>query len=72
MIIRNGSRNATASKMEHFVILVKGFQPSTIITKSSILDVPAVFNSPQRSDKIFLVLGLVLLSFSEMFVRFYF
>ena len=44
--IRGGSRTAAASKMEHFVILVNGFQPVTIITKYAILDVAAVLYPP--------------------------
>ena len=32
--------------MERFVILVNGFQPLTIITKRSILDVAAVLDPP--------------------------
>ena len=42
---RGGSRTA-ASKMELFVIIVDGFQPLTIITKSSILDVAAILDPP--------------------------
>ena len=34
-----GSRIAATSKMEHFVIIVNGWKPLTIIRKSSILDV---------------------------------
>ena len=41
-IITGGSRTTAASKMEHFVIMVNGWKPLTIITKSSILDVAAV------------------------------
>ena len=37
---------AATSKMERFVIIVKGFQPLTIITKRSILDFAAVFDPP--------------------------
>ena len=37
---------AAAFKMELFVIIVNGFQPLTIIRKSSILDVAAVLNPP--------------------------
>ena len=37
--IRGGSRAAATLKIEHFVIIVSGFQPLTIITKPSILDV---------------------------------
>ena len=32
----DGSRTAATSQMEHFVIIVNGFQPLTIITKYSI------------------------------------
>ena len=39
--LRGGSRAPVTSKMECFVIIVNGFQPLTIITKSSILDVAA-------------------------------
>ena len=39
-----GSRTAATSKMERFVIIVNGFQPLTIITKRSILDVAAVLD----------------------------
>ena len=45
-MIRGGSRTATTSKMEHFVIIVNGWKPLTIITKSSILDVAAVLGPP--------------------------
>ena len=37
---------AATSKMERFVIIVNGFQPLTIVTKRSILDVAAVLDSP--------------------------
>ena len=50
MIIINGfrgvSRSAATSKMERFVIIVNGFQPLTIITKPSILDVAAALDPP--------------------------
>ena len=39
-----GCRTAATSKMERFVIIVNGFQPSTIITKRSILYVAAVLD----------------------------
>ena len=39
-----GSKAAAASKIEHFVIIVNGFQPLTIITKRSILDVAAALD----------------------------
>ena len=44
--IRGGSRTAATSKMEHFVIIVNGWKPLTIITKRSILDVAAVLDQP--------------------------
>ena len=34
--------------MERFVIIVNGFQPLTIITKRSILDVAAALDPPLR------------------------
>ena len=43
---RGGSRAAAASKMECFVTIVNGFQPLTIITKHSILNVAAALDSP--------------------------
>ena len=45
-IMRGESRAAATSKMERFVIIVNGFQPLTIITKRSILDVAAVLGPP--------------------------
>ena len=44
--MRGGSRTAATSKMKHFVIIVNGFQPLTIITKHSILDIAAVLDLP--------------------------
>ena len=41
---RGGSRAAARSKMECFVIIANGFQPLTIITKRSILDVAAALD----------------------------
>ena len=65
--IRGESRTAAASKMEHFVIILNGQKPLTVITKSSILDVAAVldpslitqiyFNyNPLQADVLFLYL----------------
>ena len=45
-MIRGRSRAAATSKMERFVIIVNGFQPLTIITKRSILDVAAALDPP--------------------------
>ena len=44
--IRGGSRTAAIFKMEVFVIIVNGFQPLTIITKCSMVDVAAVLDPP--------------------------
>ena len=43
---RGGSRTAATSEMEHFVIIVNGWKPLTIITKCSILDVAAALDPP--------------------------
>ena len=43
---RDGSRAAATSKMERSVIIVNSFQPLTIITKDSILDVAAALDPP--------------------------
>ena len=43
---RGGSRTAATSKLEHFVIIVNGWKPLTIITKSSLLDAAAVLDPP--------------------------
>ena len=40
--LRGGSRTAATCKVELFVIIVNGWKPVTIITKSSTLDVAAV------------------------------
>ena len=47
--------------MERFVIIVNGFQPLTIITKRSILDVEAVLDPPLSIKLIGIVLILVFL-----------
>ena len=56
---RGGSRTAATSKMDHFVIIVNGWKPLIIITKSSIFDVAAVLDphlidvdSPYKNPKI--------------------
>ena len=43
-LLRGGSRAAATSKMDCFVIIVNGFQPLTIITKPSSLDVEAALD----------------------------
>ena len=47
---RGGSRTAATSKMEGFLIIVKGWKPLSIITKRSILDVAAVLDPPLQCD----------------------
>ena len=47
---RGESRTAATSKMERFVIIVNGFQPLTIITKHSILDVAAALDPQLGKD----------------------
>ena len=46
MLNRGISRLAATSKVEHFVIIVNGWKPIIIITKSSILDVATVLDPP--------------------------
>ena len=46
--IRGGSRTVRTSKVERFVMIVNSFQPLTIITKRSILDVAAVLDPPLK------------------------
>ena len=46
MEVKGGSRAAAASKMERFLIIVKGWKPLTIITKRSILEVAAALDLP--------------------------
>ena len=54
-ITRGGSRAAATSKMKCFVILVNGFQPLTIITKHSILDVAAALDPPLITIEVIIV-----------------
>ena len=49
-ISRGASSTAATSKVELFVIIVNGFQPLTIITKSPTLDVPAALDPPLVSS----------------------
>ena len=46
MISRGESRVAATSKMEHFMKIVNGWKPLTVITKHSILDVTAALDPP--------------------------
>ena len=43
---RGASRTAATSKVELFVVIVNGWKPLTIITKSSTLDVATVLDPP--------------------------
>ena len=43
---RGGSRTAATSKVQISVIIVNGWKPLTIITKSSTVDVAAVLDPP--------------------------
>ena len=45
---RGGSRTATTSKVEVFVIIVNDWYPLTNTTKSSTLDVAAVLDLPKK------------------------
>ena len=49
-MFKGGSRTATVSKMELFMTIFNTVQPSTIVTKSSILDAVAV--SPRPASEI--------------------
>ena len=46
---RGGSRTAATSKMKRFMIIVNSFQPLTIITKCTNLDVAAALGLPLQS-----------------------
>ena len=46
---RGRSRVVATAKMERFVRIVNDFQPLTIITKRSILDVAAALDPPPQS-----------------------
>ena len=46
---RGGSRTVAASKMEHYVIIVKDLETLTIITMRSILDYAAVLDLPLKN-----------------------
>ena len=54
---RGGSKTAATSKMEVFVIIVNGFEPLTIITKCSILDVAAALDPPLETEIIQTILN---------------
>ena len=60
---RGGSKTAATSKMEHFVVIVNGFQLLTIITTCSILDV-AVDPDPPPASCLFLKKSAVTLIYN--------
>ena len=63
---RGGSRTAATSNMEHFVLIVSGWKPLTIITKTSILDVAEVLDPPLKLDACFYLEEFLLISFSSL------
>ena len=72
---RGGSRTAATSKMEHFVIIVNGWKPLTIITKSSILYVASVLDPPLEgmdvpNHSFLLVMSFIIVLF--YFMKFFF
>ena len=68
--IRGGSRASATSKMECFVIIVNGFQPLTIITKHSILDVAAALDPPLDIEtKIWCCMKSILLRKNSFMLR---
>ena len=70
-VTRGGSRTASTSKMERFVMIVNGFQPLTIITKCSILDFTAVLDPALVSVNFsWPYLSVGLLNVSHIFVAF--
>ena len=64
-IFRGGSRAAATSKVERFLVIVKAFQPLTITTKRSILDVAAALDPPLIFHWLELITGI--LSFLKIF-----
>ena len=61
-ISRGGSRTTATSKVELFLIIVNGWKPLTIITKSSTLDVAAVLDPPLISNDIIKVITIFISS----------
>ena len=64
---RGGSRADATSNMECFVIIINGFQPLTIFTKRSVLDVAAALVSPLKN----IFLKGEHLDFEEYFMTFW-
>ena len=54
--VQRRSRTAATFKMEHFVIIVNGWKPLTIITKRSILDVAAALDPRLIWQKQFIII----------------
>ena len=53
VLIRSESRVAGTFKMERFVIIVRSFQPLTIVTKRSFLDVATAIDPLPLIDQYF-------------------
>ena len=66
LYFRAGSRAAATSKMEHFVVIVNDFQPLTIITKRSILDVAAAVAPPLLQGFFFLTISHFVFNFQSL------
>ena len=62
---RGVSRAAATSKMECLVIIVNGFQPLTIITRYSILDVTAALDPPLMEVRVMIVFAICFSSFKS-------
>ena len=67
---RGGSWTAATSKIEHFVIIVNGWKPLTINTKSSILNVAAVLDRLRWAPKEIKEINFwnIVISFFETFL----
>ena len=50
-IVRNRSMNFTITKMEHFVVIVNGFEAFTVAAKSPMLTVAAFLDPALHSNK---------------------
>ena len=64
IISRDGYRTPPISKMEHFVIIAKGWRPLTIVRKISILDIIGTLD-PRKHLLIYLSFQLKTLGVTE-------
>ena len=64
IISRDGYRIPPISKMEQFVKIAKGWRPSTIVTKTSILDITGILD-PRKHLLIYLSFQLKTLGVTE-------